>query len=145
MENNKGSSCFSLFETTGNIKCLYYAAALIIFQQGSGINVITFYSKTIFEESGSSLSSNMSSIVVAAVMTVTSVITITGAKFFKLRQLLSVSAIGNTTSMVCRAFSVNNTHTYTCIVDQAYSVTASGELCGTINFKVGFGLTIKKK
>lgn len=94
------SSLKVLFQTKDNVKCLYYAVALILFQQGSGINVVTFYSKTIFEESGSSLSANLSSVIVAAVMTATSVVPITCAKIFELRQLLCFSAIGNTLGMV---------------------------------------------
>ena len=99
MEMNKGSF-MALFTKKGNLKCLYYSAALIFFQQMSGINIITFYSKTIFEESGSSLDANWCAIIVAIVMTFTSILTLVAAKIFRIKHLYAFSAIGEMLSMV---------------------------------------------
>lgn len=99
MELNKGSFK-ALLTKKGNLKCVYYSGALIFFQQMSGINVVTFYSKTIFEESGSSFSANLSSIIVAIVMTITSILTVTAAKIFRINHLFTFSAAGEIFSMV---------------------------------------------
>ena len=100
LKNNKGS-VLQIFSGKGNLKIIYYSAALVICQQGSGINIITFYAKSIFQESGSSLfSADSSSIIVAAVMTFTAVFTSSAAKIFRIRNLLIFSSIGIALSMV---------------------------------------------
>ncbi|XP_065212249.1 facilitated trehalose transporter Tret1-2 homolog isoform X2 [Planococcus citri] len=98
MEVNKGSFT-ALFTNKGNLKCLYYSATLIFFQQMSGINIITFYSATIFEESGSSFDANWCAIIVAIVMTFTSILTLIGAKIFRIKYLYAFSAVGEMFSM----------------------------------------------
>lgn len=101
MEMHKGSFR-ALFSTKGNLRCLYYSLGLMFFQQMSGINIVTFYSKTIFQESGSSFSANLSSIIVAVVMTFASMLTITAAKIFRVKDLLCFSALGEIFSMVSK-------------------------------------------
>lgn len=89
-----------LFRGRGNLKIIYYSAALCICQQGSGINIVTFYAKSIFQESGSTFTPNLSSVIIAAVMTVTAALTSTAAKIFRIRHLLIFSSVGIAFSMV---------------------------------------------
>lgn len=51
---NKGSVA-DIFNSSGNVKALIISAGLVAFQQLSGINVVLFYSQSIFEKAGSSL------------------------------------------------------------------------------------------
>ena len=96
-------SCLALFKSKGNLKCVYYAAALIFFQQTSGINVITFYSKTVFMETKSNISADQSSVILAVVMMITSLVTVTASRFFNMRTMLYYSSVGITLSMVSKA------------------------------------------
>ncbi len=99
-KHNKGS-VKELFTNKGYMKALYYACALAFFQQMSGINVIVFYAETIFEATGSSLSSSVSTIIIGLVMTFTAGFTAFAAKLFKIKHLLYFSAIGQAASTVC--------------------------------------------
>lgn len=99
MEINKGSFRV-LFTKKGNLKCMYYSIGLILFQQMSGINVITFYSQSIFEESGSTFSPNLSAIIVAIFMTCTAVLVILAAKAYAVKTLLTYSAVGEVIGLV---------------------------------------------
>lgn len=51
---NEGSLS-DIFSSSGNVKALIISAGLVSFQQLSGINVVLFYSQSIFEKTGSDL------------------------------------------------------------------------------------------
>lgn len=53
-----------LFKNKGNVKALIISAGLISFQQLSGINVILFYSQSIFIKTGSDLKPEIATIIV---------------------------------------------------------------------------------
>lgn len=66
------ASVMDLFNSKGNLKALIICAGLISFQQLSGINVILFYSQTIFAKTGSSLEPAISTILVGVVQVLAS-------------------------------------------------------------------------
>uniref|UniRef100_T1DE67 Facilitated trehalose transporter Tret1 n=1 Tax=Psorophora albipes TaxID=869069 RepID=T1DE67_9DIPT len=66
------ASAMDLFKSKGNTKALIICAGLISFQQLSGINVILFYSQTIFQKTGSSMSPAISTILVGIVQVLAS-------------------------------------------------------------------------
>lgn len=68
---NRGT-LVDLLRNPGNVKALIICAGLISFQQLSGINVILFYSQSIFESTGSSLEPAVSTILVGAVQVLAS-------------------------------------------------------------------------
>lgn len=53
-----------LFTSKGNLKALIISSGLLAFQQLSGINVILFYSQSIFEKTGSDMEPAVASILV---------------------------------------------------------------------------------
>lgn len=53
-----------LYKSKGNLKALIISAGLLVFQQLSGINVVLFYSQTIFIQTGSSLEPAIATIIV---------------------------------------------------------------------------------
>lgn len=61
------SSLFDLVRTTAARKALLASLGCMFFQQLSGINAVIFYTVTIFEASGSSISPDVASIIVAIV------------------------------------------------------------------------------
>lgn len=61
-----------LYKSKGNLKALIICCGLISFQQLSGINVILFYSQTIFAKTGSSMSPAISTILVGIVQVLAS-------------------------------------------------------------------------
>lgn len=61
-----------LFNVKGNRKALIICCGLISFQQLSGINVVLFYSQSIFQKTGSSLDSAIASIIVGTVQVLAS-------------------------------------------------------------------------
>lgn len=70
MKNKAG--VMDLFKTKGTTKALIICAGLISFQQLSGINVILFYSQTIFAKTGSTMSPAISTILVGIVQVLAS-------------------------------------------------------------------------
>lgn len=66
------SSIFDLIRTRAAKKALLASLGAMFFQQMSGINAVIFYTVTIFQASGSSMSPELASIVVAIVQTVMS-------------------------------------------------------------------------
>ncbi|XP_029669723.1 facilitated trehalose transporter Tret1-like [Formica exsecta] len=69
---SKKSSIFDLIRTRAAKKALLASLGAMFFQQLSGINAVIFYTVTIFQASGSSMSPELASIVVAIVQTVMS-------------------------------------------------------------------------
>lgn len=61
------SSIFDLIRTTASRKALIASLGCMLFQQLSGINAVIFYTVTIFQASGSSISPDVASIIVAIV------------------------------------------------------------------------------
>lgn len=70
MKNKAG--VMDIFKSKGTIKALIICSGLISFQQLSGINVILFYSQTIFAKTGSSLEPAVSTILVGVVQVLAS-------------------------------------------------------------------------
>lgn len=66
----------------------------------SGINVVLFYAETIFDDTGSSISSSLSTIIIGLIMTSAAGLTVPAAKFFGVRNLLCLSAVGEGISLV---------------------------------------------
>lgn len=64
---SRKSSIFDLIHTRANKKALLASLGAMFFQQMSGINAVIFYTVTIFQASGSSMSPEIASIVVAMV------------------------------------------------------------------------------
>jgi len=64
---SKKSSIFDLIRTRAAKKALLASLGAMFFQQLSGINAVIFYTVTIFQASGSSMSPELASIVVAIV------------------------------------------------------------------------------
>lgn len=71
---NKGT-IKDIFANKGNVRALIISAGLISFQQLSGINVVLFYSQSIFEKAGSSMEPAVATILVGVVMVVCSGLT----------------------------------------------------------------------
>ena len=68
---NKGSAA-DIFNNKGNLKALIISAGLLLFQQLSGINVVLFYSQSIFEKTGSSMEPAIATILVGTVQVLAS-------------------------------------------------------------------------
>lgn len=66
----------------------------------AGINVVLFYAQTIFEETGSTLSPSVSTIIIGLVMTASAAMTAPAAKIFGVKRLLCISAVGISISLV---------------------------------------------
>lgn len=64
---SKRSSVFDLIRTPAARRALIASLGGMLFQQLSGVNAVVFYTVTIFEASGSSMSPDVASIVVALV------------------------------------------------------------------------------
>lgn len=71
---------------------------LMVFQQLSGINAVFFYMQSIFEEAGSSISSDTCVLIAGIIQILASIITLPTVDKFGRRFLLLTSAIGNTLS-----------------------------------------------
>lgn len=68
-------SFMDLFKSKGLVKALIISMALVGFQQFSGINIVLFYSQTVFEATGSSIPSDISPMIVGGVQVIASCIT----------------------------------------------------------------------
>lgn len=64
---SRKSSIFDLIRTRAAKKALLASLGAMFFQQMSGVNAVIFYTVTIFQASGSSMSPEIASIVVATV------------------------------------------------------------------------------
>lgn len=88
------ASMMDLFKSKGNVKALIICAGLISFQQLSGINVILFYSQTIFAKTGSSMAPAISTILVGIVQVLASGATPLIVDRLGRKPILLVSAAG---------------------------------------------------
>jgi MFS family permease len=92
-QKNKGSVA-DIFKNKGNLKALTISAGLISFQQLSGINVILFYSQSIFIKTGSSLDPALATILVGVVQVIASGCTPFIADRLGRKLILLISAAG---------------------------------------------------
>jgi SP family facilitated glucose transporter-like MFS transporter 8 len=88
-----------LFANAGNIKALIICSGLISFQQLSGINVVLFYSQSIFEKTGSSMAPEISTILVGIVQVLASGATPLVADRLGKKLILLTSAAGMAASL----------------------------------------------
>ncbi|XP_050436601.1 facilitated trehalose transporter Tret1-like isoform X2 [Adelges cooleyi] len=88
------SSFGELFANKGNIKAVIIACSMVGFQQLSGINVVLLFSETIFQKTGAQISPSICTIIVGSVMLVAAAVTPSLAKFFSMKTLLYISAVG---------------------------------------------------
>ncbi|XP_050534195.1 facilitated trehalose transporter Tret1-like [Daktulosphaira vitifoliae] len=93
-----------LFGSRGNIKALLISCIMVGFQQVSGINVVLFYSESIFKSTGSNISSSTSSIIVGSVMVLAASITPPFTKIYGMKVLLYISTIGMTITLSALGF-----------------------------------------
>lgn len=73
-ENNAQGSIRDFFSNRGLLKALLIAMMLVFFQPGSGCDVVQFYTQPIFEETGSDIPSDISTIIVGAVQVISAII-----------------------------------------------------------------------
>ncbi|KAK4004300.1 hypothetical protein OUZ56_006040 [Daphnia magna] len=80
--------------TNGHLmKPLIISMALMLFQQLSGINAIVFYSASVFQDAGCSLNNFLSSIIIAVVAMVFTMISVLLVDRFGRRKLLMISGV----------------------------------------------------
>lgn len=92
------ASFFDIFKSKGLTKALIISVGLVAFQQFSGINVILFYTQTIFQATGSTIKPEISTIIIGIVQIFGSMITPVLVDKRGKRFLLILSAIGMTIS-----------------------------------------------
>lgn len=73
-ENNAQGSIKDFISNRGLLKALVIAMMLVFFQPASGCDVVQFYTQPIFEETGSDIPSDISSIIVGAVQVISAII-----------------------------------------------------------------------
>ncbi|KAG8262580.1 hypothetical protein J6590_108654 [Homalodisca vitripennis] len=92
--NNKGS-VMDLFSRKGNRNALLLSCGCIMFQQLSGINVMLFYSQTIFQLAGQfSLDPSESSALVGVILLLAACAAVPFTHVFGLKIMLLVSSLG---------------------------------------------------
>nr|XP_967531.2 PREDICTED: facilitated trehalose transporter Tret1 [Tribolium castaneum] len=94
IEKSKEGSIGDLFASRGLVKALTISVLLVVLQQLSGINVVLFYAQPIFQASGSSLDSEVASIIIGVVQFLTSFVTPMLVERLGRKILLYFSAIG---------------------------------------------------
>lgn len=87
-------SLFEVLTKKSVLKAFLIAIGLLIFQQFSGINILLFYSQTIFEMSGSSIDSKICPIITGSVQFASSLVSIYTSSKFGRKPLLIVSCLG---------------------------------------------------
>lgn len=107
------ASLMDLFATRGNVKALCIGSGLVAFQQLSGINVILFYSTSIFEKTGSSLEPAVATIMVGVVQVLASACTPLIADRLGKKLILLISAAGMCLSLVSLKSEYTNAHNIT--------------------------------
>lgn len=94
MERSSEGHFMDLFRSRGLIKALIISISLVSFQQLSGINVILFNAQTIFEATGSDLSSAISAMIIGGVQFGSGFVTPIVVDKLGRRALLILSGIG---------------------------------------------------
>lgn len=100
IENSSKGSLKDLFTNRGLVKALIISVSLAAFQPLSGIDVVQFYTQTIFEATGSSIPAEISSIIMGSVQFLAGFITPLFVERLGRRVLLLLSAIGMVISEV---------------------------------------------
>lgn len=96
-EDMKNAGNFSgLFSTSGNRFALLLSCCGVAFQQLSGVNVILFYSQSIFDMAGTSFSSSISAIIVGVVLVLSAAAAAPLAKRFAIKHMFIASSAGMT-------------------------------------------------
>ncbi|KAK9704172.1 Sugar transporter [Popillia japonica] len=85
------------------LKGIFITCGLVLFQQLSGINIILFYMHSIFEETGSGLSPDLSAVIISLVQVVACVISSILVDHLGRRILLLFSSIGMCLSIIAFA------------------------------------------
>lgn len=91
---------FDIFKSKGLTKAFVMSTSLFILQQCSGINIVYYYSQTIFEESGTSLAPEICSIILGVDQFVSSIITSSVIDSVGRKITLIISCIGVAISLV---------------------------------------------
>ncbi|KAJ8920255.1 hypothetical protein NQ315_011916 [Exocentrus adspersus] len=91
---------FDIFKSKGLTKAFIISLGLVGFQQFSGINAVLFYASTIFEDAGTSLDSNICSIIIGLTQFLTSFVTPLIVERLGRKVLLLFSAVGMMVSEV---------------------------------------------
>ncbi|KAF5279151.1 hypothetical protein FQR65_LT03397 [Abscondita terminalis] len=91
--NNKAAFT-DLFKSRALIKALIIALSLVGFQQFSGINVVLFYSQTVFQATGSSISAEIPPMIIGAVQVGASFVTPLVVDRLGRKLLHLISAVG---------------------------------------------------
>lgn len=100
IRQDKNGTLLDLFKIKSNLKALGISLALISFQQLSGINVVVFYTQLIFQEAGSNIPPEISSIIVGVTLFASSLFIPFFADSFGRRSFLMISSSG---AMICLA------------------------------------------
>lgn len=85
-----------LVATSGNRFALLLTCAAAAFQQLSGVNVVLFYSQSIFDMAGTSFSSSISSIIVGTMLVLGAAFSTSIAKRYAIKHMFIASAVGMT-------------------------------------------------
>ncbi|XP_076362234.1 facilitated trehalose transporter Tret1-2 homolog [Tachypleus tridentatus] len=135
-----GRIALSEFKQANYWKPALLAIGLMFFQQLSGINAVMFYTVEIFKEAGSSLDENLCTILVAAVMVLSTILGSFLVDRTGRRILLLISGIGNAISLFCLGlFSGVLVHKVKSFGTQFGSIPLVCLLVYVTTFSVGFG------
>ncbi|KAI4455934.1 sugar transporter-like [Holotrichia oblita] len=120
------------------LKGIFITCGLVLFQQLSGINIILFYMHSIFEETGSSLSPDLSAIIISLVQVVACVISSILVDHLGRRILLLFSSVGMCLSIIAFAVyfylkEVNDN------VENIFWLPILSIVCFMIAYAAGFG------
>jgi len=135
---NKGSVA-DIFNNKGNVKALIICAGLISFQQLSGINVVLFYSQSIFVKAGSSLEPAIATIAVGIVQVLASGCTPLIVDRLGRKIILLVSAAGMAISLGLLGLFFLLDHQKAEIVSSISWLPIFSLVCFVIVYCVGFG------
>lgn len=136
MERN--ASLSEIFKSTANRKALIISLTLIGIQMFTGINVILFYTQEIFETTGSSIPSELASIVIGLVQLFASFVTPTFVERLGRKSLLLFSAFGVILSQVPLGIYFH-LKDYAFDVEDLYWMPLICLIAYIITYTVGFG------
>lgn len=83
-----------LVATPSNRYALMLSICAVSFQQFSGVNAILFYSQMIFDMTGTSISSSISTIIVGSMLAVAGAFAPIFARYFGIKYMFIASAFG---------------------------------------------------